>query len=123
MRPFLAAAFVLALVALFELGAMNGAAHGESVSRPLPAFPTDPNAWLHSAPLRVEDLAGDVVLVDVWTFECWNCYRSFPWLHALEKRMTGKHFRVIGVHSPEFEREKIRASIEAKAKEFGFAAP
>ena len=36
---------------------------------PLPEFGTsDVSRWLNSKPLTVEDLAGQVVLVEVWTF-------------------------------------------------------
>jgi len=58
--------------------------------------------WINSAPLKLEDLKGKVVLLDFWTFGCWNCYRSFPWMNALEKRLASEEFQVIGVHTPEF---------------------
>ena len=91
---------------------------------PLPEFTrTDQAAWLNSPPLRRADLAGQVVLVDVWTFECWNCYRSFPWLTALEKQLAGSPFRVVGIHSPEFAREREPARVRAKIAEFGLHHP
>jgi thiol-disulfide isomerase/thioredoxin len=79
--------------------------------------------WINSPPLRVSALRGKVLLLDVWTFECWNCYRSFPWLTAMEQRLAGESFAVIGIHSPEFERERDRAAVAAKAREFGLAHP
>lgn len=39
---------------------------------------TAPDDWLNSPPLTLESLRGKVVLLDFWTFACWNCYRSFP---------------------------------------------
>ena len=45
-----------------------------------------PDEWLNSDPLTLEDLKGKVVLVDFWTFDCWNCYRSFPWLRGCNPR-------------------------------------
>ena len=39
---------------------------------------TDTNDWLNSKPLTLESLRGKTVLIDFWTFGCWNCYRSFP---------------------------------------------
>jgi len=92
--------------------------------RPLPEFTTDnPQFWLNSGPLRVKDLRGQVVLVDVWTFDCWNCYRSFPWLKGLEARLSDEAFRVIGIHSPEFEHEHDPARVAAKISEFGLKHP
>lgn len=97
---------------------------GLVTSKPAPEFTQkDQAAWLSSKPLRVADLRGKVVLLDFWTFECWNCYRSFPWLTALEKRYKEKGLQVIGIHTPEFEREKVRENIEEKMEEFGIHHP
>lgn len=91
---------------------------------PLPEFTNrSDEGWFNSAPLVVDDLRGQVVLVDIWTFGCWNCYRSFPWLNALEQRLSGEDFRVIGIHSPEFAHEKDPARVSAKIAEFGLHHP
>jgi thiol-disulfide isomerase/thioredoxin len=79
--------------------------------------------WINSPPLTLADLRGSVVLIDFWTFDCWNCYRSFPWLRAVEERYGGRGLKVIGVHSPEFAHEKVRANVEAKVKEFDLSHP
>ena len=79
--------------------------------------------WINSAPIELEDLKGKVVLLDFWTFGCWNCYRSFPWMNSLEKRLAEEEFQVIGVHTPEFEREKQRGNVVAKVKEFELDHP
>ena len=92
--------------------------------RPLPEFTTaDAAEWFNSPPLKVADLRGRVVLIDVWTFGCWNCYRSFPWLNALEKRLAGRGFTVIGIHSPEFDHERDADRVAAKIEEFGLQHP
>ncbi len=79
--------------------------------------------WINSKPLTLKDLKGKVVLLDFWTFECWNCYRSFPWLNSLEKQLADEDFQVIGVHSPEFKHEHDRKLVEAKIKEFELHHP
>jgi len=81
------------------------------------------NEWINSEPLTVNDLNGKVFLIDMWTFDCWNCYRSFPWLNALEKKYRDQGFQIIGVHTPEFDHEKIPANIKAKAREFKLHHP
>ena len=48
---------------------------------------TQADDWLNSSPLSLADLRGNVVLVDFWAFECWNCYRSFPWLNGMQHRL------------------------------------
>ena len=99
---------------------------GGTLSNPFPAAEfthEKPDEWINSSPLSISDLKGEVILIDFWTFDCWNCYRSFPWLTKLESALSGEKFRIIGIHTPEFEHEKIRASIEIKANEFGLHHP
>lgn len=78
--------------------------------------------WINSPPLQLKDLSGKVVLIDFWTFDCWNCYRSFPWLNTLEKKYS-KEIKVIGVHSPEFSHEKIKKNIVQKVAKFKLHHP
>lgn len=93
-------------------------------SLPAPEF-TSRNAadWINSPPLALADLRGKVVLLDVWTFGCWNCYRSFPWLNDLEARLNGRGLQVVGIHSPEFERERDVDAVKRKVKEFHLEHP
>lgn len=99
-------------------------ANAEAINKPLPEFTqSEAQAWLNSSPLKKEDLLGKVVLIDFWTFDCWNCYRSFPWLHEVEDRFEGKGLQVIGIHSPEFEHEHERARLEKKVAKYKLEHP
>ena len=80
-------------------------------------------AWINSEPITWDDLRGNVVLLDFWTFECWNCYLSFPWLNDLEQRYAKDGLHVIGIHTPEFEHEKDVVRVKDKVKEFGLRHP
>lgn len=92
--------------------------------RPAPAFTqSEAEDWIESAPLTWKDLRGKVVLMDVWTFGCWNCYRSFPWLNDLHARYADQGLEVIGIHSPEFAHEKDRDAVVKKMQEFGLEHP
>lgn len=92
--------------------------------QPAPAFThREPADWINSAPIELASLRGKVVLVDVWTFDCWNCYRSFPWLKQVEKKYAPQGLQLIGVHTPEFKHERVRSAVESKVKEFGIAHP
>lgn len=96
----------------------------ENQSFPLPEFTqTKADQWINSAPLKRADLRGNVLLIDVWSYGCWNCYRSFPWLHTLEKRFGDDGLKVIGIHTPEFDREKKRENVVEKTKEFNVTNP
>ena len=75
--------------ALIGLTILSTRAWSADISPPFAApdfTERSPEAWINSKPLHIEDLRGKVVLLDFWTFDCWNCYRSFPWLKALEER-------------------------------------
>lgn len=82
-----------------------------------------PEDWIGSAPLSLAQLRGKVVLIDVWTFACWNCYRSFPWLNQIGERYAGRGLQIVGVHSPEFDSERPRASVERKIAEYKLRHP
>lgn len=123
-----------AAAVLFTLGTafftVPGGAFGDprsgDLSRPhkAPEFThRAPDAWINSPPLTLAGLRGNVVLIDFWTFGCWNCYRSFPWLKELEAAYESRGLRVIGVHTPEFEREKVRSNVVEKTAEFGLRHP
>lgn len=83
----------------------------------------NPDEWFNSKPLKRADLKGKVVLLDVWTYGCWNCYRSFPWLIELERKFSPDTFQVIGIHTPEFDREKIVNNVAEKIKKFKLHHP
>lgn len=89
-----------------------------------PAFThSNKDAWINSPPLNLEQLRGQVVMLDFWAYGCWNCYRSFPWLKELESRYHDQGFSVVGVHTPEFDSEKVRSNVVAKVEEFGLNHP
>ena len=112
--------FFLGLLLLLVLALPVTAAKHDLVGQAAPEFTqAATDDWLNSKPLKLADLAGNVVLLDFWTFGCWNCYNSFPWLNSLEEKYAGKPFKIVGVHSPEFEHEKNRDKLLKKITEFG----
>jgi thiol-disulfide isomerase/thioredoxin len=120
-----AAIVVTALGVAAWVAAAGGAPKLDAeIGVPAPEFThTAQEAWLNSPPLTLDSLRGQVVLVDFWTFDCWNCYRSIPWLKALEERFKNEAFTIIGVHTPEFDHEKELENVRAKVQEFELAHP
>jgi len=117
---------LLALPAVLFVAAIGSTASVvTAVARqPLPAFThTADTDWLNSAPLTVEGLRGHVVLVHVWAFACSNCYRSMPWLRALEQRYGDRGLMVVGVHTPELPEEEVPERVASKVREFGLTHP
>lgn len=83
----------------------------------------DRGDWINSTPLTIRSLRGKVILIDFWTYDCWNCYRSFPWLNNLEVQYRKRGLVIIGVHSPEFDRERKRDNVVEKVKQFKLQHP
>lgn len=93
-------------------------------SEPAPEF-THQSAedWINSPPLSMKSLRGQVVLIDFWTFDCWNCYRSFPWLNEVHGKFAGQGLEIIGVHSPEYVHERESQRVAARVHEFKLEHP
>ncbi|MEL7451356.1 MAG: redoxin family protein [Pseudomonadota bacterium] len=119
-------AFAVTL-ALLGAGALHSNAASAASGKSAPSLPEfthkAKNRWINSEPLKVKELKGSVVLIDVWTFDCWNCYRSFPWLNTVAKRYADDGLKVVGIHTPEFRHEHKRANVVAKVAEFGLDHP
>ncbi len=58
-------------------------------------------------------------MVDFWTFECYNCLNALPYVKALEAKYRSRGLVVIGVHTPEFPREKVEANVREQVKSLG----
>jgi thiol-disulfide isomerase/thioredoxin len=57
--------------------------------------------------VSIKDAAGEkVVLVEFWTYSCFNCQNAQPHINALYEKYKDDGLQVIGVHSPEFGFER-----------------
>ena len=79
--------------------------------------------WINSPPLTMEGLRGQVVLIDIWTYTCVNCIRTFPFLKEWHAKYADKGLVIVGVHSPEFEFEKLTENVVRGAEEYGLVWP
>jgi thiol-disulfide isomerase/thioredoxin len=79
--------------------------------------------WLNSAPLNITDLRGKVVLIDFWTYGCYNCVNTLPHVTRLYDTYKDKGFVVVGVHTPEFPFEKSIGNLQAALKRYGIRYP
>ena len=87
-----------------------------------PGF-TGATAWINSPALTIEQLRGKVVLVNFWTFECINCLHVLPYVKRWYATYKDSGLMVIGVHTPEFPRERERANVEREVKSLGIEYP
>lgn len=81
------------------------------------------NLWINSAPLKIGELKGNVVLVDFWTYTCINCIRTIPYLNSWYEKYKDKGLVIIGVHTPEFEFEKDYNNVKAAVEKYGIKYP
>jgi cytochrome c biogenesis protein CcdA/thiol-disulfide isomerase/thioredoxin len=88
----------------------------------LPGFP-GATEWINSPALTPESLKGKVVLVDFWTFECYNCLNALPHVKDLYAKYKDRGFVVVGVHTPELAAERVPASVRAQVKKLGITYP
>jgi thiol-disulfide isomerase/thioredoxin len=79
--------------------------------------------WFNSAPLSINDLRGKVVLVDFWTYGCYNCVNTLPHVTRLYETYKDKGLVVVGVHTPEFPFERSASNVQAALKRHGIAYP
>src|SRR5215208_7371916 len=72
---------------------------------PAPELTND--AWLNvDSPLRLADLRGKVVIVEMWTFGCINCQHVIPSLKEWHSKYKDQGLVIIGNHFPEFSHEE-----------------
>jgi thiol-disulfide isomerase/thioredoxin len=79
--------------------------------------------WINSEPLKLKDLRGRVVLIDFWTFGCYNCRSTLPYIKGWHDRYRDKGLTVIGVHSPEFDFEKKPENLRREVDSLGIHYP
>jgi thiol-disulfide isomerase/thioredoxin len=79
--------------------------------------------WINSEPLKLNDLRGRVVLVDFWTFGCYNCRNTVPFVKSWDDRYRAKGLTVIGVHSPEFDDERNVENLRGAVSSLGIGYP
>jgi thiol-disulfide isomerase/thioredoxin len=82
-----------------------------------------PGNWINSEPLTIKGLHGRVVLVEFWTFGCFNCRNTLPAIKDWDARYRDKGLTVIGVHSPEMDDEKKLENVRDEVASLGIRYP
>lgn len=86
----------------------------------------NPSGFVNTSnmPIKIADYVGKkVVLLDVMTYSCINCQRTFPYVTAWYEKYKDGGFIVIGIHTPEFAFEKNKNNVEEAMKKFGINFP
>jgi thiol-disulfide isomerase/thioredoxin len=67
------------------------------IGRPAPDL-TDVIAWKGGGPKSLQELKGNVVLLDFWGYWCHSCIKKIPRLIELDHRYRDRGLRILGVH-------------------------
>lgn len=81
------------------------------------------STWINSQPLTLEGLRGKVVVVEFWTFACYNCQNTLPYFKAWDQKYRGQGLVVIGVHTPELSFERDLENVKKAVKDDGLNYP
>lgn len=111
------------LLAGLAAAAAIGSAAYAGIGMTAPDIQND--TWLNSRPLTIGELKGKVVMVEFWTFGCYNCRNVEPYVKAWHRKYKDHGLIVIGVHSPEFGYEKDVERVKTYLREHGieYAVP
>lgn len=64
-----------------------------------------------------------VILLDIMTYSCINCQRTFPYVVDWYEKYKDDGLIVIGIHTPEFAFEKVKENVERELHKFGIYFP
>jgi thiol-disulfide isomerase/thioredoxin len=79
--------------------------------------------WINSAPLTLKGLRGRVVVIDFWTFGCYNCRNALPSVKSWDARYRDKGLTIIGVHTPELQPERSIENVRREVAALGIKYP
>jgi thiol-disulfide isomerase/thioredoxin len=88
----------------------------------LPAL-TGGTRWINSPAITRSDLLGHVTMVEIWTYSCYNCLNALPHIKATAAKYKAAGLVTIGVHTPEFDREKDAANVTRRVADLGVDFP
>ncbi len=109
--------FLVAMPVALIAGTKGGlSTSGEEwIGKPAPEIAS--GEWINSDPLKISELRGKVVLLEFWTYGCYNCRNTLPYVRGWHKEFPREQFQIIGVHTPEFERERALSNVQRNVKE------
>ncbi len=106
-----------------EMASVSGVRRG-SLPDLGPAPELNNSTWLNSkSPLRLADLRGTVVAIEMWTFDCLSCRDLLPHLRDWYDRFRQQGFLLIANHYPEFKYEADLDNLKKALEEDGITFP
>jgi thiol-disulfide isomerase/thioredoxin len=104
-------------IALSGAAAIAGSAHAANLA---PVYAAS-EGWLNGR-ITSAETSGKVVIVDVFTFDCYNCKNVVPNLRALNAKKRSD-LVIVGVHAPETPYETNHAHVVENLRAQGITWP
>ena len=79
--------------------------------------------WLNTDGKRILFEKGRVYVVHFWTFGCINCQRNLPIYSQWQNKYKNETLTIIGIHTPETEREKDVNNVIGALEEWKITYP
>lgn len=74
-------------------------------------------SWINGDALTLKQLRGRVVVVHFWAFGCINCVRNLPHYQGWFESFPQSQLSIVGIHTPETERERSVDNLRANLVE------
>ncbi|MDQ3566838.1 MAG: redoxin domain-containing protein [Actinomycetota bacterium] len=83
-----------------------------------------PSGFINADDVSINEARGEkVVLLDFWTYTCFNCQNTQPYINRWHQKYADDGLRIVGVHTPEFGFEREYANVEQAVREAGIQYP
>src|SRR5258705_5605420 len=82
-----------------------------------------PGTWINSDAKTLQSLRGRVVLIEFWTFGCYNCRNTLPYIKRWHEQYSAAGLTIVGVHSPEFSEERNIENVRSEVASLGIKYP
>jgi thiol-disulfide isomerase/thioredoxin len=79
--------------------------------------------WINSDPLTLDKLRGQVVVVEFWTFGCYNCRNTLPSVTEWDTKYRDRGLTIVGVHTPETDSEYSIDNVRKEVPALGIKYP
>lgn len=102
----------------------NKLSNTESPPDDAPEIKNKTGKWINTVKdLQPEDFKGKVLLIEFWTFGCYNCTNTLPFINKWYEKYKSDKFEIIGIHSPEFDNERNFDNVKRNVDELGIKYP
>lgn len=84
----------------------------------------NPSGFVNTESITLAELVGEkVILLDIMTYSCINCQRTFPYVNQWYDKYRDKGLEIVGIHTPEFKFEEDIENVREAMERHGIKFP